>query len=682
MDVYFNCAQPTYEDLEMTGDWVLDNAENLLREEEEDNHNTRPAPGTPAPRSVMVPLFPGRHRRRRSAREIASGRCPMPSTKKYLSPDVWRFSVLMFCDVSTLLRLHRTSSQLRHMIDDPMFVTEWQEQAWFIKRRGCHCERNTFYLDASQFLDFAWDCLDLTSSRTSEVALRSTGRCVNYELAHRVPLPFIDPRTSPRCFLPGLMDMWYENWIIPMPRMTFVRVEDQHVRVPPGERSEFWQDHHPVPELDREESETPEQVAEATRREKESGRPLPAHFVTMGPDMVHAYEQDCLAVGRDPLDPMVDNGDCLGYHAVRWARRRMYESAVGIQTYPMHLCLRRSDLTGRAYRSGTQYLDLLFLPVHRPLGRDVHPEGIQMLTHNGALYFHPVRYHNERGDFVPWALSTIALMNGVYRHAWFDSCQHILQRMDQFARDLAHEVQTDMPMYAMIRRWNHLHRRVFLGEAAIPNWHVGGSLPDHPIVPQESTTPVDGNDRRSRQDQAALHLMYDPHYTTFNRVIGRMAQQEDRFGDESPIGVYPSFFPYLTELLGDEGRPFAGQRTASELIQELRDLMYVTDYIVRFALTIAPLTDHLTEVRRFRCLSVYLGAATSLMMFAPCYTRMPHWRPSAYHQTVANEIPRIDLHANHRYQRYLRFLNRRTLYHVPDPTYPADAYPSEINPRA
>lgn len=162
MDVYFNCAQPTYEDLEMTGDWVLDNAENLLREEEEDN-NTRPAPGTPAPRSLMVPLFPGRHRRRRSAREIASGRCPVPSTKKYLSPDVWRFSVLMFCDVSTLLRLHRTSSQLRHMIDDPMFVTEWQDQAWFIKRRGCRCERNTFYLDASQFLDFAWDCLNLSS---------------------------------------------------------------------------------------------------------------------------------------------------------------------------------------------------------------------------------------------------------------------------------------------------------------------------------------------------------------------------------------------------------------------------------------------------------------------------------------------------------------------------------------
>lgn len=678
---FYHCAQPTYEQLELDGDWVIQEAEAMITEPEE-----RPAPpGTPAPRRrMMVPLFPQRHRRPRTARQVAQGRCPMPSVKKYLSPDVWRYSVLMFCDVSTLLRLHATCRQLRAMIGEVDFVTEWQDAAWFLHRRGCHCERHIFYLNVSQFLDFAWDCLDITSSRMSDVALRSTGRCVNHELAKQVPLGvYVDPRKSPRCFLPGLMDLWYENWIVPMPRMLPVHVEDAQIRLPLEQRSEFWQDHHPVPELDPEEDSTPEQRAQA-----ECEHPPPAGFQYLGPDMVTAYETDSAACGRDPHDPALDNEDCLGYHAVRWARRRMYETAVGVQTYPLHLCLRRSDLTGRAYRRGTQFLETLFLPIQRSLvDRTVlfQNEGVQMLPHNGALYFHPIRYTNEAGDFVPWALSTIALTEGIYRHAWYDTCHHILRRMTEFARDLAAEVQADMPMYRMAQRWNHLHRRVFLGEAAIPNWHSGAQFPEHPMVlHQEDTEVVDPSesDRRTRQDQAALHLMYDPHYQGFNRLMGRMAEREHLYWDSQLGSPYPGHYPYLMELLGDEGRAFAAQRTEAMLVQELRDLMHVTDYIVRFAMTVAPLTDRLTEMRRFRCLNVYMGCGTSLLMFAPSFRRMPSWRPSEGHRHVANEIPRVNLQANHRFRRYLRFLNRRTLYHVPNPTYPPDAYVEEINPRA
>lgn len=700
MDIYFNCAQPTYEQLELDGDWDLNETEDLLNEaleEESPERRRRPPPGSPAPRALVplfrspltVPLFPGRSRRR-SAREVASGRRPMPSTKRYLSPDVWRYTLLFFCDVSTLLRLHATCRQLRAMVGDPEFVTEWQDQAWFLKRRGCRCPRNTFYLDVSQFLEFAWDCLDITSSRTSEVALRSVGRCVSHELAKKVPLGvYLDPRKSPRCFLPGLMDIWYENWILPVPRMVSVPVESTQVRVPLGERSEFWLDHHPVPEAEDDEDGTPEQKRVAERLARGEG-PLDANFQSLGPDMVTAYETDCAGCGRDPHDPMQDNADCLGYHAVRYARRRMYESAVGIQTYPLNLCLRRSDMTGRAYRRGTAFLETLFLPIHRSLIDQTvifQNEGVQLLPHNGPIYFQPVRYTNEAGDFVPWALSTIAFLEGVYRHAWFDSCHHIIRRMGEFARDLAREVQADMPMFRMAERWNHLHRRVFLGEAAIPNWHAGGAFPEqqqqHPfVVPQDAHTQSLSSDRRSRQDQAALHLMYDPHYQSLNRIIGRMAEREHLYWDSQLGSPYPGHYPYLIELLTDEGRSFAGQRTESMLVQELRELMHVTDYITRFAMSIAPLTDPLTETRRFRCLSVYLGAGTSLVMFAPSFRRMPSWRPSEGHRTVANEIPRVNLQANHRFRRYLRFLNRRTLFHVPDPIYPPEAYVQEVNPRA
>ena len=303
-----------------------------------------------------------------------------------------------------------------------------------------------------------------------------------------------------------------------------------------------------------------------------------------------------------------------------------------------------------------------------------------MLTHTGSIYFHPVRYNNEAGDFCNWALSTLAVTQGLYQHAWHDSVHHILRRMDEYTRSVAHEVEEDLPLYRMVERWNHLHRRVFLGETAIYNWHVGGGIPapgQQPLV-QEDTEPIDMSRERQRlHDQAALDLMYDPHYVTYNRFLNGLVDRESRYPSE-PVG---SHYAYLTELLGDPLRHFAGQRTEEILCQELRELMRVTDYVVRFATSVAPMTDRMTEVRRQRCLHVYMGVGTTLLMFAPSFRRVPTWRPSEGPGTAAGRIPRIDLQANHRHQRYLRFLNRRTLFYTPKPHTAAELWTTEVNPR-
>lgn len=678
---FYGCAQPTYEDLDLTGaEWVTHSVvEPLLADEPRDDETTRP--GAPAPRSLATMssrctplLFPGRHRS--AARKMRGKAVPYP-TKRYLSPDVWRYSVLLFCDVSTLLRLNATCRQLRAVLNDPTFIVEWQTACWFLKRRGCRCERNLFYLDVTTFLSFAWDALNLTSSRQSDVALKSAGRCVNLELAPRIRLPYLDPTKQPTCFMPGLLDIWYENWLVPMPRMLSVPVEDAHVGGPWTDA--FWEHHHPIPDSDDDGSES-EEGSEAQHHEASHPPPAPG-FVSIGPDLVAAYEADCAEHHRDPHDPAQDNAECLGYHAVRWARRRMYESAVGVQVYPLSVCLRRNQMVGRAYRNGASHLGMLFLPTERRHLGQADAE-IQMLTHTGLVYFHPVRYNNEAGDFVPWALSTLALLQGLYRHAWFDSVHHILRRLDEFTRDLAREVQEDMPLHRMAERWQHLHRRVFLGEAAIPQWHVGGAWPGQPLI-QEDTEPLDtARERRQQQDQAALDLLYDPHYAPYNRILGRMAEREDCFFDATVGAPYSRHYPYLTELLGDPARHFAAQRTEATLVEELRELMRLSDYVVRFAITVGPQTDRMTELRRYRCLNCYLGVGTSLLLFAPSFRRVPSWRPSEGGRTLATDVPRVNLQHNHRFRKYLRFLNRRTLFYVSEPLMPAEEWDTEVNPRS
>ena len=677
---FYHCAQPTYEDLELMegAEWREWDVEDLPMpeipsppEQEDDrewqklqaemNENvddtpSTPAPGTPAPRQpsggVIVPLFPNRREKEAAKKKKTTKKIvvkpPQPSTKRYLSLDAWRYGVLLFCDVSTLLRLNATCSQIRKVLNEPSFVVEWQTACWYLKERPCRCERNVFYLDVSLFLDFAWDALEVRSSRLSDVALKSTGRTLNMDIAHQVPLPHVDPRKSPRCFLPGLLDIWYENWIVPVPRMTFVSVEETQVFVPVGNRDPFWMEHHAVPEVDPKEEE--ETLAQQLSREIITPQhPLPTGFLQTGPDLVKAYTMECELVHRDPHDPAQDNEDCLGYHAVRWARRRLYETAVGVQTYPLQLCLRRSDLVGRAYRSGLQHLDLLFLPIQR--SRTGHGDGdIQLLAHRGPIYFHPVRYNNEAGDFAVWALSTLALTQGLYVHAWFDSVHHVMQRMDDFVRTLALEVQEDMPMYRMCDRWNHLHRRIYLGEAAMP-------------LQQDETQPTNTLERQQKRDQAALDLMYDTHYSPYNRLIGGMATRGDEVMNAGFWAPYTTHYGYLTDLLPDPTRHFANQRTEAMLVYELRELMRVMDYIVRFSLTVGPMTDPVTEMRRFRCLEAYLGAGTALLMFAPSFRRIGSWRPSDGNDHLTSQVPRINLQHNHRFRHYLRFLNERTLFY-------------------
>ena len=572
------------------------------------------------------------------------------------SGDIWRYRILPFCDLVTLLQLNHTNRLFRAVLNDPHFVVEWQSRAWFLLRRGCHCERHQFYLNTGEYLDFAWDCLGIQTSRASEVALKSMGRCTNLELAPAMRLSNVDPRRNPKCFMPGLLDVWFENWIVPMPRMLLVPVEDAHCSgtVP----STYWRHCHAIPEEhedgDGSEPRDPDADLELPM-EARPGFRRETYFAPRTVDLVHEYREECRVTGRDPHDPNQDNVDCLGYRSVRWARRRLYETAVGIQTYPLVHCLRKSDLTGRAARDGVDYLDTLFLPAHRSFSGRGETE-CAMLTHRGPIYFHPLRYNNERGDFVPWALSTLALLQSVYVHAWYDSIHHIIQRMDEFARQVANETEATFSFYRMTERWNYLHHVCWMGQTPMP-----GLIPRSRLAHPPDAVLFDSiRDRLRAQDQAALNLLYDPHYVIQNRWMNNLVLTYERAETVN--------HEYLTSLLPDGGmRHFAAQRNEATLVQELRDLMQVTDYIVRFANAVGPMVDRVTERARERSLAIYLGAGTSLLMFSPAFRRTPTWNPSHMGCSAGSRVPHVNLQNNHRFRDYLRYLNRRALYYVSEP---------------
>lgn len=657
---FYGLTQPGYDEWDILEPLTEDNIEmpDLMDDAILLPPSTRPPPGSPAPRPVPV----GDGAPVRSALEVAaSGHALRPYTTRYLSPDVWRYRVLPFCDIATLLRLNQTCHQIRATLNDPHFVVEWQEQAWFLRQRGCFCERNQFYLDVGQFLDFGWDCVGIESSRQSEIALKSMGRCTNLELAPTARLSRVDPREATECFGPGLLDIWYENWLVPMPRMVYVPVENA---LPVGPvPSAFWRHCHAVPEEEaRADDETEETDWLEVPIQARPGADRDTYFFSVeDSDLVDQYFEDCKRTGRDPHDPAQDNLDCLGYRANRWARRRLYETAVGIQTYPLVHCIRRSELLGRAQRDGVDYMDNLFLPAQRSFWGRGDNECV-MMQHRGPIYFHPVRYNNEKDDFVPWALSTLCVLQAVHQNAWFDSIHYIIQRVDDFARQTANDLEAVFPFHRLAERWDYLHRVCWLGETA------------HPRASRTRyTTPAEALDahaeRKKDQDQKALDLLYDPQYITQNRW---MNHKLDLWKRGSVLAA-----SYMTDLLPDNHRHYAAQRNEATLVHELRQLLHVTDYIVKFVNYVGPLTDRVSEMCRTRNLSIYLGVGTSLLMFSPAFQRTPSWEPNAPVTSVGSRIPRINLQHNHRFRKYLRFLNRRTLFYATEPLLPADQWRQE-----
>ena len=178
-----------------------------------------------------------------------------------------RYHVLLYCDHSTLLRVNWVNRALRAVCNMPEFVHEWQDAAWFLRVRGCRCDRNLFMLDLGAFIDFGWDCNGIDNVRKAEIALRAVGRSpalytnALYRATQR--LPYLDPSVQWKCFSAGILDTWFENILVPVPRMLDLPVEDTH-RLSPIHRvgrerqpdetpaayvhRQYWGNYHYVPD--------------------------------------------------------------------------------------------------------------------------------------------------------------------------------------------------------------------------------------------------------------------------------------------------------------------------------------------------------------------------------------------------------------------------------------------------
>ena len=527
---------------------------------------------------------------------------------------------------------------------------------------------------------------------------------------HRVP--FLDPNREPQCFKRGLVSCWMEYLLIPMPRMLPCHVEDAHddSRTPvawrtvyrmDGESNEqfvhrkYWRGHHhvPTPNVEEEDTETvlvydsdaDDRVDEASvmatdgdhndRVVATAERPRePIHPVRVLNDdegyrleplitdldngfgdipsanLLHHWQWICQQNGWNYLDPAQDDDMLTSSRLVRWARRLLYETPVGVQSYPTLMCLKRSQMSGRAYRSGTDYLEYLFLPTLRGTTPPAAFESdeCRMLMHHGPVFFHPVRYENERGDFCNWALSTLSVMRAVERYLWYDSINYVIRRVVEASSELAMEVQVDMAPRRLAQRWSDLQRACFFNQRT---W------PEIPNTPGNETQEA----RQRIHDAQALDLIFSATYVEFNRTI---TQYVDRIRTGEAI---ESTRGYLLNLIPNVNRVHAGQRSEATLVRELHDSVRLLNYITLFATNVGPLTDGLTERRRLEHLYAWIGCAASLLMFAPGWMRPLTWEPSVTGTTSGSRVPHIVVEQNHRFQELLLFLNRRTLFYHPEP---------------
>lgn len=572
------------------------------------------------------------------------------------SLDVWRYFILPYCEIPTLLRVNWTNAALRRICNDPKFVVHWQTTAWFLHRRLCPCDRNIFYLNVTKYLEFSWDCngwedeVDtITSVWAADRVLRTVGRATPmYFSAYRdiLRVGVIRPEERDE-FQEGLLRVGMDDQVIPMPRMLYQSVEDADFGISlriryrlddesyeEYQRRLFWGYFHEVPD-------NTEPIMEYTDKIR-----VGAGYRSPSVDQVRAYMEHCAFWNEDPFDPAAEDPLCEGYHAAQWARKLMNDSAVGIQKYPLELCLRRTDLQGRAQRVGVDYIDYAFLPINPIRPGQAIRDDTDLMYHDGPVYFSGVRYENEQGDFVPWALSTLAMLQGTYVHFWIHGVHWWLRNVDEYMRSLAQEVEMDMSPSNLAVRWRSLVQKMFCGEE----------------FPTREMHAAPRNPREREREQAAIDFMFNAHFTLQNK---RMSD----FVEHVEAGIQYWAWPnrgsdYLSPLIPDRNPGTAGHRTEAELVQHLHEYMHILTYIVQFARYIGPLTNPTTDMSRARCLNLYLCTATSLLMFAPGWRRTYTWQPSETGTSAGSRIPALNLHHNHRYQRYLDFLNRRTLYYV------------------
>lgn len=570
-----------------------------------------------------------------------------------LSYDMWRFHILYICDVTSMIRLSWTCRTMRHILNDPVFVVQWQEHCRYLERQ-CKCSRNMFYLVPDMILDFTYDWnLDPSSQFEVDCHLRSIGRSVPMLVMQQQMQwqnsPYLNPPNDDTNFIPGTYQSFMENLIIPMPRMLPCPVERASTRGMDHMRSNvlrteyetddayrhrlFWRNFHQVP--------APHDIRNA---------PDFVETNTPNVDYVDLYVKECIEKNEDPTDPAHDP-ELKGHAAGQWARRVMYNSGVGMQKYPLDLCIRHDQIhTPAAQQHGVEYLERLFLQL-----RDYSGDG-SLLEHDGSVYFSPVRYENESGDFVNWALSTVAVVNGFYNHAWFDCCFQMMHTLTIHILGVVASVEEDLNIERMACRWKYLEHLHKCSEC------------------QTETHKQD--EEQSKRDTLARQLMYRSNYSVYNNLVKNSVKRyADNPYDDATwnrrylIGLVPPF---------EHHQHLRYPQTEAQIVRDMQHLLDVSSYVTDFANSMAPKVNQVTEVYRERTLKIYLMNGMSMIAFAPSWQMSYDWKPSRTHLKSSLRIPRLDLMENHRVKKYLNYLNRRVLFYHPDPAMHATAWQQDI----
>lgn len=535
-----------------------------------------------------------------------------------LTGDLWRYHIMYYCDLNSLLRLGWTCQALRNTVNEPAFVGEWQHHCDFMINlcRDPPCGAQPFLLIPEQICYHMWEFkMELNTQFEVDYQLRQRGRSVPMLVMQPQMqwqrTPYLNPANDRANFEPGVYHVgvleangFYDRYI-PMPRMLNVPVE-------------------------------------IANEVKHWFPPEPTTYF----DLVDQYIKRCETEGRDPYDPANDP-EIMGHRAGVWARTLMYSQCVGSQGYIYNLCSAQyCDI------EPTEMEEYLTLPIRGA------PCGDGMLsTFQGVIQFSGVRYNNEKGDFVPWALSTLALVQGYRVHHWTDCANQFLTTLLKHVHDLCEEVQDDMSMERMAARWQHLkHLYVCMG------------CTDYGYQTDEKTA------RRNRQ---ALDLIHHAHYHVYNNMI----TQSVRRYMENLHNPNAWTRDYLQQLIRSQypwPRVGTPRRNEIQLVRDIQEMLDIVTYVTWFAVDIGPETDPGTLFRRQKSKQIFLRTGMALLAFAPSWYIDYDYRPQFTTIKTSQRIPHVNMMSNHRVNKYLNFLNRRVLYYHPDPVLQAQAQHKDI----
>jgi hypothetical protein len=317
----------------------------------------------------------------------------------------------------------------------------------------------------------------------------------------------------------------------------------------------------------------------------------------------------------------------------------MYNTSLGIQCYPMDLCLRRDNLEPEyARQHGVDYMDRLYLNPHMYLGNSC------LLQHNGVVYFGDTRYNNEQGDFSNWALSMLNVEYAFYKHMWLDCVNQFIKTLVQHLYGIANQVQDDMPMETMAARWKYLEHLLRCNKCMDAGYKRSGT--------------------DAHRDQMALFLLSTGSFAVYNNLI---RADVDHFCVSN--GADWSTEQYLQQLIPLQFRNqdvrLHVQEDETQLVTDIHHLLDVATYMTGFARWVGPRVGPTTDKLRECTLRIYLGSGCPLLMFAPSWKQAYGWTPSLASVKTGIRMPHVNLTHNHRFHLYLDYLNTRAMFYQP-----------------